>query len=40
MDKEKEENVKRMKEDLKGFPSVGEIQSMFEKMNGEENSEK
>lgn len=38
--KEDKENVKRMKEDLKRFPSVGEIQSMFEKTNGKENSEK
>lgn len=40
MEKGKEENVKRMKEDLKIFPSLKEIHEGIKRMNGKENSEK
>lgn len=38
--KEKEENIKRIKEDLKIFPSLQEIHEGIKRMNGKENSEK
>lgn len=37
MDKEKDENVKRMKEDLKIFPSLQEIHEGIKRTNGKEN---
>lgn len=38
--KEKEENIKRIKEDLKILPSLQEIHEGIKRMNGKKNSEK